>query len=118
MPSSTAKIKQTLAIKPCQKLRGKTGGILGIVHLPDVRRIITCSDDDSLLLWDLESGERIGDAWKDDGDHELRVWKIVLSPNGQTVVSANEGGKVRLWDVETKKVVGGWSGQSAVTTAC
>jgi hypothetical protein len=67
MASSTDKIKQTFAIKPCQKLRGE---MIGVVHLPDVRRIITCSGEDSLLLWDLESGERISDAWQDDADDD------------------------------------------------
>ncbi|OAX39898.1 WD40 repeat-like protein, partial [Rhizopogon vinicolor AM-OR11-026] len=108
---------------PCQKLRGETNNVFGVVHLPDVRRIITCSHDDSLLLWDLESGERMGDAWQDDGDDGddgLGVGRITLSPNGKTVASGSNNGTVRLWDVETKKVVARWTGDdgSDVISLC
>jgi len=84
--------------------------ITGIVHLPGGRRIITCSDDGSLRLWDLESGEQIGNDWRDGGNEGLR--SIALSPNGKSVAGGNGGGKVRLWDVETKKVVARWTGHA------
>ncbi|OAX39900.1 WD40 repeat-like protein [Rhizopogon vinicolor AM-OR11-026] len=103
---------------PYQKLRGETGGVICVIHLPDVRRIITCSGDDSLMLWDLESGERIGDAWKDDGNDHLDVERIALSPNGKTVASGSYDGTVRLWDVETKKVVARWTGEYRAVSVC
>ncbi|KAG2338579.1 hypothetical protein BDR05DRAFT_951862 [Suillus weaverae] len=46
----------------------------------------------------------IGDDWWDEGDKE-GVWTIALSPRGNTVVSGNGYGIVRLWDVETGKVI-------------
>ena len=82
--------------------------VTGVAHLPDGRRIITCSHDGSLRLWDLESSVQIGNDWRDDGKEE--VWNISLSPNGKTVASGSGDGRVRLWDVETKKVVATWTG--------
>jgi len=35
-----------------------------------------------------------------------------LSPNCKTVASGSTDGKVRLWDVETGKVVGKWTGHT------
>jgi len=115
-------MKQTSAAKPRQTMRGHTGVISGIVRLPDGRRIITCSNDGSLRLWNLESGVQIGNDWRDDGqedDGQEEVWSIALSPNGKTVASGSWHGKVRLWDVETKKVVARWSGHTdVVKTLC
>ena len=89
-------------------MRGHTDLVTGVAHLPNRRRIITCSDDGSLRLWDLKSGVQIGNDWRDDGKEE--VWNISLSPNGKTVASGSGDGRVRLWDVETKKVVATWTG--------
>jgi len=37
---------------------------------------------------------------------------MALSPNGKSVASGYSDGKVRLWDVETKKVVARWTGHT------
>jgi len=93
--------------------------VAGAVYIPDQRRIITCSSDGSLRLWNLESGVQIGNDWRDDdggGDRiDAEVWTIALSPNGKTVASGSRDGKVRLWDVEMKKVVAKWSGHTRRT---
>ena len=104
----TAKMKSTSVTKPRQTMRGHTDRVTGVAHLPDGRRIITCSPDGSLRLWEIESGTQIGDDWRDGGKEE--VWSIALSPNSKTVASGSRDGKVRLWDVETKKVAAKWSG--------
>jgi len=109
-PPPTAKMKSTSVIKPRQMMRGHTNLVRGVAHLPDGRRTITCSDDGSIRLWEIESGVQIGNDWHDDGKEEM--WSIALSPNGKTVASGSRDGKVRLWDVQTKKVVAKWTGHT------
>lgn len=92
-------------------MHGHTSQILDIVHLPGRRRIIACSADGSLRLWDPENDTQIGDAWRDEG-HKADVKNVALSPNSQTVASGSEGGTVRLWDVKTGKVVARWIGHT------
>jgi len=111
-------MKSTSAIKPRQTIRGHTGGVTGVAHLPDGRRIITCSGDGSLRVCNIENGVQIGNDWRDGGDggdgdgDEGGVSTVALSPNGKTVASGSENGKVRLWDVETEKVVAKWTGHA------
>ena len=118
-PPPSAEMKLTSATKPRQVMRGHTNGVTGAVCLPDERRIITCSSDGSLRLWNLESGVQIGNDWRDDGGgggnrRDAGVYTIALSPNGKTVASGSGDGKVRLWDVEMKKVVAKWTGHTDI----
>jgi WD40 repeat protein len=97
-------------------MQGHIMEVTGAVYLPDGRRIITCSLDDSLRLWNLGSGVQIGNDWRDDdgggGRRDAEVWSMALSPNGKTVASGSRDGKVRLWDVGTEKVVTKWTGHT------
>jgi len=97
----------TPKIMPRQTMQGHTSEVRGIVHLPDGRRIITCSVDGSLRLWDLESGAQIGEDWRDES---YEVWSIALSPDGKTIASGGNDNKVKLWDVETTRVIANWAG--------
>jgi len=81
-PLPTAKMKLTSATKPRQTMRGHTREVTCVVHLPDGRRIITCSEDGSLRLWNLETGVQIGNDWRDDWKEG--AWIIALSQNGKT----------------------------------
>jgi len=66
----------------------------------------------------MESGAQIGDDWQDKGE-EAGVTAMVLSPNGITVASGSRDGKVKLWDVERRKVIAKWIGHSdAVDSMC
>ncbi|KAG1837573.1 quinon protein alcohol dehydrogenase-like superfamily [Suillus subalutaceus] len=107
---------KTSAITPCRTMRGHTNWVYGVVHLPDGERIITCSLDGSLRLWNLKSGAQIGEDWW-DGDNEM--WSMALSPNGKISVSGSGGNDydMRLWDVETRKVIANWTGHTDVVCA-
>jgi WD40 repeat protein len=104
-------MQRTSAITPRQTIRGHTDWAQGVVYLPGGRRIITCSLDGSLRLWNLESGKQIGDNWLDKGDN-AEVVDISLSPNGNTVASGGYDGTVRLWDTKKGEVVTRWMGHT------
>ncbi|KAG2034647.1 quinon protein alcohol dehydrogenase-like superfamily, partial [Suillus americanus] len=99
-------------------MRGHTDWVNGAVFLPDGEHIITGSLDNSLRLWNIQSGAQIGEEWRDENGAVL-VWSMALSPNGKTVASG--GGRddcsVRLWDVETRKVISKWRGHTDVVCA-
>ncbi|KAG1743345.1 WD40-repeat-containing domain protein [Suillus paluster] len=43
---------------------------------------------------------------------------IALSPNGNIIGNGSDDGKVRLWDVETGKVIAKWTGHMRVWSVC
>ncbi|KAG2757632.1 WD40 repeat-like protein [Suillus brevipes Sb2] len=109
MASSISKMKETSAITHRQKFEGHTRRVWGAIHLPGGQRIITCSWDGSLRVWNSKTGKQIGEDWR-DGDSE--VWSIALSPDGKKVVSGSYDGAVRLWDIDTCKVITKWTGHT------
>ncbi|KAG2051109.1 WD40 repeat-like protein [Suillus hirtellus] len=71
-----------------------------ILHLPGGQRIIMVSG--SIQVWDLEQGTQVGEEWE---DKDVRVRAIALAPGGKTVATGCEDGAVKLWDVDTGKVI-------------
>ncbi|KAJ8583150.1 WD40 repeat-like protein [Rhizopogon salebrosus TDB-379] len=119
-PSSHATEEQvTPTIMPCQTMRGHTREISGVVYLPDGQRIITCSGDGSLRLWNLERGEHIGDGWREEENQVAAVFTLALFPDGKTVASGGRSGTVLLWDVETGEMTATWTGHTSdVDSVC
>jgi len=107
MSPPAAKMKKTPKLTPRKTMRGHTKIVSGVAHLPGGQHIITCSGDGSLRLWDLESSAQIGDEWRDEGD-EAGIVTMALSPNGKTLASGSYAGIVKLWDIETRKVIAKW----------
>jgi WD40 repeat protein len=62
-------------------------------------------------VWNVKSGKQIGDDWR-DGDGA--VYSIALSPDGKKVVSGSEDGAVRLWDIDTCKLIKKWTGHTMI----
>ena len=56
-----------------------------------------------LWLWDVESGQPIGDALQ---GHTKEVNDIVFSPDGKKLASALWDHTLRLWDVENGQPIG------------
>src|SRR6266436_4616375 len=94
--------EKTQGISPRRKFEGHTEQVGDVIHLPGGQRIITCSEDGSLRMWNLKSGKKIGKAWW-DGESELNA--IALSPDGKQLVSGSDDGEVRLWDIDTCKII-------------
>jgi len=108
--------QKTLAIRPCQKFEGHTDWVVGVIHLPGGQRIMTCSDDGSLRVWNLKTGEQIGGPWR---DAENGVLAIALSLDGKKVVCGCGDGAVKLWDIDTGKIIAKWTGHTRyVTSVC
>jgi len=88
LPDAAA--EDTRPTKPCQKFEGYTDWVMGVIHLPGGQQIMTCSDE-SLRVWNLQTGEQIS-HW-DDENGGIRA--IALSVDGKKIASGSRDGVVR-----------------------
>jgi len=66
-----------------------------VAFSPDGAVIASGSRDQSVILWDAESGELLRTL---EG-HTDQVWTVAFSPDGATLASASDDATVRLWRV-------------------
>ena len=66
------------------------------------------SEDETLRLWDLESGQTIRTL---EG-HTDWVRAVAVTPDGRRAVSVSEDRTLRLWDLESGKEIVTFTGES------
>ncbi|KAG2739015.1 WD40 repeat-like protein [Suillus brevipes Sb2] len=96
----------SLATMPLRKT--KVDHARAILCLPDKKRIIV-NNGGSLQVWDLETGTQVGEEWEDE---DFRLVTIALSPDGKKIASGSWDGAVKLWNVDTGKVIKTWKGHT------
>ncbi|KAG8999909.1 POC1 centriolar protein A [Tulasnella sp. JGI-2019a] len=69
---------------------------------PDGTTIVSASGE-TLRLWDVKTGEAIGEAMK---GHTDRVNCVAISPDGTTIVSGSDDKTLQLWDAKTGEAIG------------
>jgi WD40 repeat protein len=108
-------IEQTLGISPSggpvHIFQNHQGWVRSVAFLSDGRRAISASDDTTLRLWDLESGQ---EALQLKG-HSASVMSVAVTPPLKTggvslAISGSWDGTVRVWNLETGKVIRGFKG--------
>ncbi len=79
------------------RLTGHTGPLHGVSVSADGKRLLTCSSDKTLRLWDADTGKclRVFEG------HAGCIFGAALSPDGKRVLSCSGDNTVRLWDADT-----------------
>src|SRR5262249_13669393 len=78
-------------------LRGHEDGVWHIAFSSDGRRLASASADETLKIWDIETGLEIRTL----RGHRGIVRSVAFSPDGQRVASAGYDNTVRVWDATT-----------------
>ena len=86
-----------------QVMEGHTEGVANVVFSPDGKKLASGSNDNTVQLWDVETGQAIGSALE---GHTHWVTSVVFSPDGKKLASGSADKTVRLWDVETGQAIG------------
>ena len=73
-----------------------TDSVLAVAMTPDGNRAVSGSEDRTLRLWDLESGQTI----RTFEGHTDRVLGAAVTPDGRRAVSASRDRTLRLWNLE------------------
>ncbi|MCX6579832.1 MAG: NACHT domain-containing protein [Candidatus Aminicenantes bacterium] len=91
-----------------------SGSVRACAFLPDGKRVVSASEDNTLKLWDVETGKEI----RCFSGHTDSVLSCAALPDGRRVVSASADNTLKLWDVETGKTIRTFSGHTASVYSC
>jgi WD40 repeat protein len=80
--------------------------INSVVFSPDGKTFASASDDQTIKLWDVASGEVLNTF----SGHEAFVNSVVFSPDGNIIASASGDQTIKLWDVASGDILATLSG--------
>jgi WD40 repeat protein/tRNA A-37 threonylcarbamoyl transferase component Bud32 len=82
-------------------LKGHSSDVNSVAFSPDGKTLGSASDDKTIKLWNLASGEEIHTL---EG-HSNWIWTVAFSPNSKILASGSADKTIKLWNVETGKLV-------------
>jgi WD40 repeat protein len=78
--------------------------VTSVAFSHDGDRVVTgASGDDTVRVWDAQSGKPIGQPIT---GHQRNVTSVAFSPDGRYIVSGAQDNSVRLWDANNQQPVG------------
>jgi hypothetical protein len=80
-----------------QRFAGHAGQVLAVAFCPDVRRLVTGGSDNTLRLWEIETGKEL----RVFRGHSEAIRRLAISADGRQILSGSKDGTVRLWDLES-----------------
>lgn len=82
-------------------LEGHTGSITSVVLHADGRHAVTGSSDDTVRVWNLDTGECLRTL----KGHSDCVNSVMIHSDGQLVVSAGRDYSIRVWELDTGRCI-------------
>ena len=79
-------------------LKGHTQGVLSVSISPDGKKIVSGSYDNSIRVWDTDTGREILPPLQANNSY---VFSVAFSPDGKKIASGSSDKSVRVWDAET-----------------
>ncbi|KOG96137.1 tRNA (34-2'-O)-methyltransferase regulator RTT10 [Saccharomyces eubayanus] len=76
-------------------LLGHEGSIFYVTLSNNGSFVASCSDDRSIRLWDLDTGEELSVGWS----HTARIWNLKFFDNDTKLISVSEDCTCRVWTV-------------------
>ncbi|KAG1794895.1 quinon protein alcohol dehydrogenase-like superfamily [Suillus plorans] len=81
-------------------LKGHKERVREVAFILGTRLLVTGSADNSLRVWDLDTGKQVG---KPLLGHDAEVWAVSASPDGRWIASGGRNGSILVWEVVTNK---------------
>jgi WD40 repeat protein len=86
-----------------QQWFGHTGAVLCMSYLPSGIHVVTGSSDQTIRIWDAETGAAVGRPLV---GHDGEVLSVACSGDGRRIISGSSDRTIRIWDAETGAAVG------------
>jgi Tol biopolymer transport system component len=86
------------------------GWVSPVAFAPDGKTLVAGSADSCVTEWDAETGKRAVALERDEIFGTERrywgtTWSVVYAPDGRSVAGGGEEGRVKVWDVATRRVI-------------
>ncbi|KAJ3372625.1 Transcription initiation factor TFIID subunit 5 [Allomyces arbusculus] len=81
---------------PSKLLRGHSGAVFGTSFSPDKRYLVSCSEDQTVRLWSLETFANLV-CYR---GHSYPVWDVEFGPEGHYFATASHDRTARLWSCD------------------
>jgi WD40 repeat protein len=78
-------------------LEAHSTGVSGLAVAPDGKRAVSASSDNTLKVWDLETGRELRTL----KGHSLPVIGVAVTSNGKRAVSASFDNTLKVWELES-----------------
>ncbi|UCG22827.1 MAG: WD40 repeat domain-containing protein, partial [Chloroflexota bacterium] len=95
---STAMVWDVATGETLHTFTGHNAAVFNVDFSPDDQILATSGGDNNILLWDLETGEMIGEPLT---GHTAGAVSVAFTADGQRLVSSGADSTVRVWDVES-----------------
>lgn len=82
--------------------------VISLCMTPDRSHVISGSLDDTLMVWDTETGLKVGKTLE---GHNDTVCGIAVTPDGLRIVSVSWDRTVRVWDLYSQEQIAVFQGQ-------
>lgn len=102
MLSSAGRLRRPEHVRPLRTLAGHTDTVRCVAFFPDNRRIVSSSWDNSVRIWDVETGLQTRAPFT---GHTDVVRSVAVSPDGEKIASVAEDRTLRVWSVSSGELV-------------
>jgi WD40 repeat protein len=100
-PQPPASPRENVIPQTVRTLEGHTGAVTAVAVTPDGRRAVSGSLDNTLLVWDLKSGE----TERALEGHGGVVRAVAVTRDGRRAVSGSGDSSLQVWDLESGQMV-------------
>ncbi len=88
---------QSFNFTPFVRENGHSMLVESVAISPDGKTIVSGSKDDTIKIWDIQSGECLNTL---EG-HSSLVSSVAISPDGKTIVSGSGDETIKVWDIQS-----------------
>ena len=82
--------------KCLKTLKGHKYSVYSVAYSPDVKRIISGSGDETVKIWDANTGQCL----KTLEGHSDYILSVAYSPDGTKIISGSGDGTIKIWGEE------------------
>ncbi|KIJ13679.1 hypothetical protein PAXINDRAFT_170195 [Paxillus involutus ATCC 200175] len=108
--SDTSKKSVNLAPTPILTISGHEDTVFRVTYLAGGKRLVTCSYDKTVRIWNAETGEQEGTSM----EHDSWIEGLGVTRDEKIILSGGDGKGLRIWDMETHQLVGEWPSDEGV----